>query len=262
MNRTFRLAAMATAAASLALAAGVGSAGPTADAAAPSHATALNVTQAAYTTVGTPVAITAADSSEGITEGVAFSNGLGTVTVLSDSAHRARKVTVTTLYKGLTVKFKSRSGYNYTCSARQQTCFPDRPYAWSWLQFADVEGTTTVRLNPGLGESVPRITEYKGKPSFVFAGNNMSARMVLTSDGLVTYVKKLERTSGYYKFYLKDGTAARCEAASVVNCGFVSSLNWYKAVEVFTGSGSDVPQTVVWRADVQGLAMQAQAAGK
>ena len=260
MNRTFKRGATAAAIAGLALAATVGSSGGTADVAATRPDTTFGAAPAAYTTTGAPVAITAADSTAGITEGVAFSNGLGTVTVLSDSAHRARKVTVTTLYKGLTVKFKSRSGYNYSCSARQQTCLPDRPYAWSWLQFADVEGTTTVRLNPGLGESIPRTSEYKGKPSFVFAGNTMSARMVLTSDGLVTYVKKLERGSGYYKFYLKDKTTVTCAADTVINCGFVDSLNWYKAVEVSTGSGSAVELTTVWRADVQGLAMQA--AGK
>ena len=224
------------------------------------HGSSVVVRPAAFSTSGAPVSITAAERQQGVTDGVAFSNALATVTVLSDDAHRARKITVTTQYKGLTVKLKSRASYNYTCSARQQVCTPDRPYAWSWLQFANAEGTTTVRLNPSLGASIPQVVNDEGKPSFVIAGKRITARMVLTDDGRVTYVKALEtnKGAGYWKFFLRGGGTTTL--ASDKTAGFEMPVNAYKIEEIDKSTGTPMLASTVWLEDVMGLAAQ-QAAG-
>lgn len=224
-------------------------------AAAPTH-----LVQAAYGTAGAPVAITAAERKQGVTDGVVYSNALATVTVLSDNAHRARKITVVTPYKGLVVKFKSRGGQNYSCSARQLTCTPDRPYTWSWLRFADAEGTETVRLNPSLGESIPQLVNHDaGKPSFVFAGQRITARMVLTSDGRVTFVTALETNegAGYWKFFLRGGGTKTL--ASDKTAGFEVPVNAYKIEEIDKSTGKPKLANTVWLEDVMGLAAQAAA---
>lgn len=262
MNRTLRRTVTVAATAGMAFALSVGMPSGSIEGSAATNQKFPVVTHAAYTTSGSSVEITAEDRAQGITEGVAFSNGLGTVTVLSDSAHRARRITVTTLYKGLTVKFKSRGSYNYSCTARQQLCTPDRPYAWSWLQFTDVEGAQTIRLNPGIGESIPQLVNYEGKPSFVFAGQRITARMMLTTDGRVTFVKALETNegAGSWKFFLRTGGTVSLSSGKTA--GFKVPVNAYKIEEIDKSTGQPQVGNTIWTEDVMGLAAQAEAAGK
>lgn len=210
----------------------------------------VRVEAAAYGTGGSTVKLTPSQTAAGVAEGITFATSTSAVTIYGDAEHNALQVDV--VGAGTKATFKSRSGYNYSCTATQGTCYPNRPYAWSYLVLTN--GTTSVvRLNPGIGAGVPKVVKHEGKDSFVATAEDTTARMVLTNDGLVTYIIALEHPDdAVWKFFLKDNTTTSWPANKTG--GLLTPLNWYKAEAINNGTGKVVG--TVWRADVEGGKLQ------
>lgn len=179
------------------------------------------------------------------TERVSFTGSQGTVTVYSNSQHKAVRVSASS--SKLNVRLVSHVGTVAPCAKQ---CVFKTPFSWGSVSYRSA-GHTVTQLNQAIiGERhLPQIRPYKGKDSFVYAGAYGVSRIVLTSAHDVTFCQAIEAFPGYFSFKLKNGKTVTCPTDK--SFGFTTVVPWVSVSVYYTGADKPQKTDTLYRADVE-----------